>query len=576
MESEKDLISVVIAAKDASRWINRTIDSLIHQTCDKWECLVSINGTSDNTREIVESYNNPKIRIIESPIPNKSLAINRAVINSKGSYIAILDSDDIWSPDKLLSQIKFIQNNEFDIVGTQLLYIDEDDRQLGYFPTLPYTHEMCVKELLIGGNPIANSSVLYKKDIHDKIGYYNHELFGVEDYDFWMKSMRAGLKFANMEERYLLHRVFQDSSFNSKKHLQYKDKTLVDHINHHRSIPLISVIIPCFRQGGYLEDAVGSLVDQTFKDWELKIVIDGCPDNSLEIATSLKRKYKEYDIEVLNKRNGGLADARNFGISHSRGRFILPLDADDRLNCEFLSKFVSKINPQAKNQIISCHLKEFGSREEVWEPPPFELNRMKDSNIMPYASLYNRELFNLVGGYQVCLPWGNEDYDFWMSCVDHSPQFHQIQECLFNYRIHSNGSMLSNMDKHKKVVYAMTRILHSNIWDLETCLQDHAKIGKATDETLSAVDHKIRLFGYRSPLMLFKGCIEYSRGEFEDSMNSLKLVIKDPDDNLKWQALWLTSKIYNKLGNAVLGESFYNNACYIQNGLRKFNISSYM
>jgi hypothetical protein len=64
-------------------------------------------------------------------------------------------------------------------------------------------------------NPIANSSVVYKKSIHDKIGYYDPEKFGIEDYDMWKRAKRAGLTFKNLNEKLLLHRIHSTSNFNS-------------------------------------------------------------------------------------------------------------------------------------------------------------------------------------------------------------------------------------------------------------------------------------------------------------------------------------------------------------------------
>jgi len=228
------MITVIIAAKDADRWIKKSIQSLLNQTFTDWECNVSINGSFDNTESVIESINDKRIRIIKSKIPNKSLAVNRAIIDSKKDFICILDADDMWHSKKLEMQMKhFRMNSNVDILGTQMIYVDENDDPLRNHvaPLLPINHDECVAWLNDRNNPIANSSVMYKKYIHDIIGYYDPEKFAVEDYDMWMRAKRMNLKFFNLDQICLFHRIHVSSNFNStNKQKIYKD--LIDQINY--------------------------------------------------------------------------------------------------------------------------------------------------------------------------------------------------------------------------------------------------------------------------------------------------------------------------------------------------------
>lgn len=227
------MVTVIIAAKDCQKWLPITLDSLLSQTYKDWECIISVNGSSDQTEEIARSTssNDKRFRLIVSDIPNKSLAVNRAIIQSKKDWISILDADDLWHPEKLQSQIDFVSNNSHvDILGTQLSYIDELGELLKNSPLLPTAHDECVSWLNNQNNPIANSSVMYKKMLHDRVGYYDPEKFAVEDYDMWMRCMRADMKFKNMENQLLLHRIHKSSSFNSTKK-QSICKNLVDETN---------------------------------------------------------------------------------------------------------------------------------------------------------------------------------------------------------------------------------------------------------------------------------------------------------------------------------------------------------
>ncbi|MFV8358229.1 glycosyltransferase family 2 protein, partial [Flavobacterium sp. XS1P32] len=89
--------------------------------------------------------------------------------------------------------------------------------------------------------------------------------------------------------------------------------------------PQVSIIVPCFNQAQYLSEALKSVLEQTYENWECIIVNDGSPDDTKQIA----QKWVEKDsrFKYIFKENGGLSSARNEGINYAKGTFILPLDA---------------------------------------------------------------------------------------------------------------------------------------------------------------------------------------------------------------------------------------------------------
>ena len=105
---------------------------------------------------------------------------------------------------------------------------------------------------------------------------------------------------------------------------------------------LVSIIIPCYNQAQYLEEAVNSAIKQTYPNIEIIIVNDGSTDNTQEIALSLQKKHPEI-IKVITQVNKGLSEARNTGIRESLGEYILPLDADDILDLKMISKCMNII-----------------------------------------------------------------------------------------------------------------------------------------------------------------------------------------------------------------------------------------
>jgi len=211
------MFSVIIAAHNSEKYVEETIQSLINQSFEDWECLIVENGSTDSTPKIIERYRllDERFRIISLDVANKSAALNEGIIQSSRDWISILDSDDLWTRDKLRSQLNFIRENNIDILGTQMKYIDAQGKEKPGAPELPLDHESIVKKFNQNENCIANSSAVYKKKLHKKFGYYDTDVF-VEDYDWWKRCTRRGAIFSNLKDCCFLHRVHEGSNFNTQ------------------------------------------------------------------------------------------------------------------------------------------------------------------------------------------------------------------------------------------------------------------------------------------------------------------------------------------------------------------------
>lgn len=211
-------ISVLIAIRNAEKWIQRTLDSLKNQSYENWECIISLNDSSDCSENICRSMSDERFIFLKSDIANKSIALNLAIEVAKSDLLCILDADDLWHADKLKLQIERFQRGDVDICGTGLIYIDENDNELiSQAPDLPCSDIDCKMKLFNCSNPIANSSVMYHKKIHDIAGLYDPEFNGIEDYEMWKRCFKNNLKFSNLKEKLLLHRIHSTSNFNSTK-----------------------------------------------------------------------------------------------------------------------------------------------------------------------------------------------------------------------------------------------------------------------------------------------------------------------------------------------------------------------
>lgn len=121
--------------------------------------------------------------------------------------------------------------------------------------------------------------------------------------------------------------------------------------------PKISIIVPCYNQGKFLDETLESVLLQTYTNWECIIVNDGSTDETEEIAGKWTEKDTRYIY--LYKENGGLSSARNAGLDRASGDYIQFLDADDSLNPEKFSKSLSNIKNHDQNNIVISHFKMF-------------------------------------------------------------------------------------------------------------------------------------------------------------------------------------------------------------------------
>lgn len=220
-----------------------------------------------------------------------------------------------------------------------------------------------------------------------------------------------------------------------------KKNTLSIHHWAHSWNPKVSIIIPCYKQAQYLSDAITSALNQTYKDIEVIVVNDGSPDNTTEIA---KRFPK---VKVIEKENGGLSSARNAGIKASKGGWILTLDADDKLDEKFIERTINKAD------IVSTTQKEFGLSERTWKPykdnPVYEDFIVR--NQINCCSLFRKEIWEMVGGYDEQMREGYEDWEFWIRATRAGYKVKVVWEELFFYRKHGDSMVTHAQKNHAKL-----------------------------------------------------------------------------------------------------------------------------
>ena len=153
-------------------------------------------------------------------------------------------------------------------------------------------------------------------------------------------------------------------------------------------MPKVSVVIPCYNQGHYLEEAIDSVLAQTLQDFEIIVVDDGSTD---QFTSQLLADYRKNKTSVLHTENQGLASARNNGIRQASGQYILPLDADDRIGPEYLEKAVRVLDGNPDIGIVYCRATLFGAVETEWNLPEYSLAEMLQDNLIFCTAMFQHE-----------------------------------------------------------------------------------------------------------------------------------------------------------------------------------------
>ena len=224
-------------------------------------------------------------------------------------------------------------------------------------------------------------------------------------------------------------------------------------------MPKISIIMPAYNSGKYISDAIESVLSQTFKDWELIIIDDG----STDITPELARKYAMRDkrIKVVSQQNTGTVTARNNGIMAARGKYIFPLDADDKIAPECLRRLYDIITT-TNYSIICPNGSFFGCRTDAFFlEKPTRIN-MYSANRLHNSSLYEKKLWKKYGGYDNKFDRGFEDYDFWLNFFDDGKKAVRTKEQLFFYRIKEDSRNIQSK-KHTKEIFADLRRKHQRM-----------------------------------------------------------------------------------------------------------------
>ncbi|HET9503947.1 MAG TPA: glycosyltransferase [Hymenobacter sp.] len=231
------LISVVVPAYNAEKFIAETIESVLSQTYTNWELVVVDDGSVDGTKKIVGKYAelDKRIKYVYQANARQGVARNNGIRNSRGELIAFLDADDLWVPDKLLVQLQEIRNKKVDLIFSESCCFTGKFNDAGEYLAMGagkgYFSGQEGIEVFLEQNRIPVLTVLTTREALAKVGFFTEDitLQNAEDYHLWLKLLFSGCVFYGIPEVLAAYREHTSSvSGSDRLNLPYVIKVKAD------------------------------------------------------------------------------------------------------------------------------------------------------------------------------------------------------------------------------------------------------------------------------------------------------------------------------------------------------------
>lgn len=223
-----------------------------------------------------------------------------------------------------------------------------------------------------------------------------------------------------------------------------------------KNTPLVSVAIPCYNYADYVEQAVLSVINQTYKNIELTVINDGSTDNSHEVITGLQEKH---NFKYVNQQNKGIIETRNLAASLARGEYQMQLDADDYLDPTYVEKCVAAAEESGAG-IVYTQAHVFGRADFVTKYIAHDTEKLKHDNYIHASSLIRSAILSKRLYDPYLNDKGYEDWDVFLDCCLDGAMAILVDEPLLHYRKHADRK--SRSDEFADVYKEM--LVRHHIW----------------------------------------------------------------------------------------------------------------
>jgi GT2 family glycosyltransferase/glycosyltransferase involved in cell wall biosynthesis/predicted Zn-dependent protease len=527
-QNSKIKVSAIVSAYNSEKFIRGCLEDLVNQTLYKkgeLEIVVVDSGSQENERAAVDEFKQKYPNIIYLRTEERETAYgawNRGIKAACGKYITNANTDDRHRKNALEVMAGTLDNfPEIALVyGDQILTETENETfdhctPVGYFSWPEFDRIQLFHCPFIGPQP------MWRRSLHDEFGHFDDSLKIAGDYDWWLRisekySFRhipellglyflspKGLEASNHKlswfEAGKVRQLYGEKanitcdfdrfkmSFRVNEYPLMKDG-IFDHGQ--RANPLVSVIVPTFNRPDMLRETLNSILNQTYKNFEIIVVNDAGIDVDNIISDINKDGIITYKKQATNK---GLAASRNTGIQAAKGKYIAYLDDDDIFYPEHLETLVNFLESSNYKVAYTDAFRAYQAEEngeyivkkkELPSSSDFDHNRILISNFIPVLCfMHEKSCLDEVGPFDEALT-SHEDWDLWIR-LSRKFQFGHIKKTTAEYGFRIDGStMFSN--KRADMLRTM-EIIHAKYSSAE----DNPSLIQARSSTLGALRHEV-------------------------------------------------------------------------------------
>jgi glycosyltransferase involved in cell wall biosynthesis len=236
MMTLKPKISVILICYNHEDFISEAIESILNQTYSDFELIIIDDNSTDNTLKCAREYADPRITILQQYHTGPSISINEGIQRSRGDYLAFMSGDDVSLEHRLESQIHQIELHNSDIIFSLPLIIDSDSELLesgiftNFFGKQFRTNSDLYRILFYQGNFLCAPSCFCRREIFEKTGYFKRGLIQLQDFDFWLRACKAGLKIKLFSDPLIKYRFLEHNNLSDISTHQNRIRIELSHI----------------------------------------------------------------------------------------------------------------------------------------------------------------------------------------------------------------------------------------------------------------------------------------------------------------------------------------------------------
>ncbi|WP_419887268.1 glycosyltransferase family 2 protein [Neobacillus niacini] len=449
------------------QYIDECFKSLESQKFRDFQLVIVIDGANQETVQAVEEAS--KILTIPYEIilrnENKGIAysLNQGFSHlNHCRFLTWVSSDNRHYPEFLQTLYEHLVNAPEETVLVYSLFkiIDQNGKNRGNVEIRRknLTNFMTRNKADILQESFIGASFLFKQSAFVKAGPYDSKFEKVEDYEFWIRLLRIGeIKF--IPDFLMEYRVNGEHSYTTitpREDIRLKSIAASNYNRiKQRDTPKVSVMISFYNQRKYIRQAIESVLNQTFSNFQLILIDDGSTDNPWEEIL----QYNDTRIIPLKIENGGKARALNIGLTYALGEYIVELDGDDWLETDTLETMVDEMSKQP-DDVGLC----YGNRK-IWiqgrytvvPGPVYKGMNYKDkyevlTELKTHCPrLYRKSALEHIGGWPKSKA---EDFKIMLKLADHY-RFYWIDKTLYNQRRHKNNITKLEQNENQQQIKQM-------------------------------------------------------------------------------------------------------------------------